>query len=142
MLVKNICQIERGFGKHVKIKASLKDSLKDNIKNTKTMKVRVKRAIGPVSKTDPCTILGERAKTNAIEMHSMQGLGTKLCSGFRGALTRVKDYECGRCKGLHNDEEEMKYVKLGNDMIAVVQEFCYLSEVVGSSEVVVMFKVQ
>jgi len=44
----------------------------------------------------------------------------------------MKDYECGRCTDLHDDEEEVKYVKLGNDMIEVVQEFCYL----------VMFKVQ
>jgi len=34
---------------------------------------------------------------------------------------------------LHDDEEEVKYVKLGNDMIEVVLEFCYLSDVVGSS---------
>jgi len=46
----------------------------------------------------------------------------------------VKDYDCGRCKGLHDDEEEVKHVKLGNDMIEVVEEFCYLGDVVGSSE--------
>jgi len=57
----------------------------------------------------------------------------KRCSGVRGALTRVKDHECGRCNGLQNDEEELKYVKPGNDMIKVVQEFCYLGSVVGSS---------
>jgi len=27
----------------------------------------------------------------------------------------------------------VKYVKLGNDMIEVVQEFCYLGDVIGSS---------
>jgi len=32
-----------------------------------------------------------------------------------------------------DDEKEMKYVKLGNDMIKVIQEFCYLGDVVGSS---------
>jgi len=45
----------------------------------------------------------------------------------------VKDYECGRCKGFHDDEEKVKYVKLGNDMIEVVQEFCYFGNVVESS---------
>jgi len=45
----------------------------------------------------------------------------------------VKDYECGHCKGFHNDEEELKYLKLGNDMIEVVQDICYLGDVVGSS---------
>jgi len=45
----------------------------------------------------------------------------------------VKDYECGRCKGFHDDEEEVKYEKLGNDVIEVFQEFCYLCDVVGSS---------
>jgi len=39
----------------------------------------------------------------------------------------VKDYECGHCKGFH--EDEVKYVKIGNDMIEVVQEFCYLVKV-------------
>jgi len=38
----------------------------------------------------------------------------------------VKDYECGRCKGLLDDDEEVKYVKLGNDTIEVVQEFLLL----------------
>jgi len=41
--------------------------------------------------------------------------------------------DCGRCKGFHDDEEEGKYVKLGNDVIEVIQEFCYLNDVVGNS---------
>jgi len=44
----------------------------------------------------------------------------KSCFGVRGTLTRVKDYEYGRCKGFHDDEEEVKYLKLGNDIIEVV----------------------
>jgi len=36
------------------------------------------------------------------------------CLSVQGALTRVKDYECGRCKGFLN-HEEVKNVKLGND---------------------------
>jgi len=43
----------------------------------------------------------------------------------------VKDYKCQCCKGFHDDE--VKYVKLGNDMIEVVQEICYLGDVVRSS---------
>jgi len=31
---------------------------------------------------------------------------------FRGTLTRGKDYECDRCKGFHDDEEKVMYVKL------------------------------
>jgi len=50
-------------------------------------------------------------------------------------LTRVKDYECGHCKGFHADEDKkkVKYIKLGSDMIEVFQEFRYLGNVVGSS---------
>jgi len=40
---------------------------------------------------------------------------------------------CECYKGFHDDEEEVKYVKLGNDVIEVVQEFCYLGDVVGSN---------
>jgi len=48
----------------------------------------------------------------------------------------VKDYECGRCKGFHDDEEEVKIrIILGNDMIEVVQEFCYYGEFVRSNDV-------
>jgi len=36
------------------------------------------------------------------------------------------DYKCGRCKGFHDDEEEVKYVKFGNDMIEVVQRILLL----------------
>jgi len=48
--------------------------------------------------------------------------------GSCGALTRVKNYECGQCKGVHDDKEEVKSAKLRNDMIKVVQEFCYLCD--------------
>jgi len=44
----------------------------------------------------------------------------------------VKDSECGCCKDFH-DNEEVKYIKLGNDTIEVIQEFCYSGDVVGSS---------
>jgi len=37
----------------------------------------------------------------------------------------VKDYQRGQCKGVHDDEDELKFVKLGNDMSKVVQKFCY-----------------
>jgi len=62
----------------------------------------------------------------------MQSLVHKRCSGVHGALTRVKDYKCGHCKGIHQDEDEAKSVKLDNDVIEVVQEFRYLGDVVGS----------
>jgi len=76
-----------------------------------------------VSKIDPCSICGERVKTNAIECTACKVWVNKRCSGVRGALIRVKDYECGRYKGYQDDEEEVKYVKLGNDMFEVVQNF-------------------
>jgi len=65
-------------------------------------------------------------KTNAIECTACKAWVHKRCSRVRGALTRVKDYECGRCKGLHNDEEEVKCM----DMIEVVQEFCCLGDII------------
>jgi len=77
--------------------------LKDNIQKTKAMKIRVKRAKGPVSKIDPCSMCGERVKINAIQCTACKAWVHKRCSGDRGALTRVKDYECGRCKGSHDD---------------------------------------
>jgi len=57
----------------------------------------------------------------------------KNCSGVRDVLIRMKDYECGLCKGFHDDENEVNYAKLGNDMMKVVQEFCYLCDIVGNS---------
>jgi len=44
---------------------------------------------------------------------------------YMQGLTRVKNYECGWRKGFHDDKEEVKYVKLGDVMIEVVEEFCY-----------------
>jgi len=52
-------------------------------------------------------------------------------------LIRVKDYECGRCKGFHNNEEDVKYVKLGNDVIEVSKNFATLEMFL--PELVVMF---
>jgi len=62
------------------------------------MKVQIKRAKGPISKIDPCSICGERVKTNAIECQAYKARVHKKCSGVHGAQTRVKDYECGRVK--------------------------------------------
>jgi len=67
-------------------------------KKTKAIKIGVKRAKGPVSKIDPCSMCGERVKANAIECTACKAWEHKRCSGIQGALTRVKDYECGRCK--------------------------------------------
>jgi len=64
---------------------------------------------------------------NAIECIACKAWVHKRCSGVRGALTSVKDYECGCYKGLH------EVVKLGSDMIKLVQEFCYLGDAVGRS---------
>lgn len=108
--------------------------LKVNIKKTKAMRVRAKRAKGPVSKVDPCSICGERVKSNSIERTSCKAWVHKRCSGVCGALTGVKDYECGPCKGVQiQDVDDGKTVKLGNDEIELVQEFCYLGDVIGSS---------
>jgi len=49
---------------------------------------------------------------NAIKYRTCKVWVHKRCSGVLGALTRVKDYECGCCKGFYDDEEEVKYVKL------------------------------
>jgi len=56
-------------------------------------------------------------------MHSTQNLGPWNMFGSPWCPARVKDYECERCKDFHDDKEEVKYVKLGNDMIEVVQKF-------------------
>jgi len=70
----------------------------------------VKIANGPVSKidSDSYSISGKRVKTYAIECRAWVH---KRCSGVYGALTRVKDYECGHCKGFHDVEEEVQYIR-------------------------------
>jgi len=60
---------------------------------------------------------GKRVKANAIECTACKAWVHRRCSGVCGALTRVKGYECGRCKCFYDDVEEVKYVKLENDMI-------------------------
>jgi len=57
----------------------------------------------------------------------------KRSSEVRGALTRVKDYELDVVKFSTMMQGSEIRVKLGNNMIEVVREFCYLSDVVGSS---------
>jgi len=76
---------------------------------------------------------GKRVKTNPIECTACKAWVHKRCLGVRGALTRVKDYECEHCKGSHDNEDEVKYVKLRNERIEVVQKFYNLGNVVGSS---------
>jgi len=53
-----ICPMEKSFEKQ---------KSKSIIKKHKAKKVKVKRAKNPVKKIDPCSICGERVKTNAIE---------------------------------------------------------------------------
>jgi len=65
--------------------------LKVNINYTTAIKVSERRAKGPVSKIDSCSICGERIKINVIKCTACKAWVHKRCSGVRGALRRVKD---------------------------------------------------
>lgn len=103
--------------------------LKINVDKTKAMRTTTTRTLkGVSSKVDPCGICGARVMRNSIRCETCHQWIHKRCSGVNGSLLNVTSYECAVCKGDVVLEETEKTVQFGDDVIEVVDEFCYLGD--------------
>jgi len=81
----------------------------------------------------PCAVCDKGVGSNSILCEKCEKWTHKKCSGVKGSLSKVKNFVCGRCKGIKSDGVE------GSDKMEIepgisverVDRFCYLGEMLG-----------
>ena len=81
----------------------------------------------------PCVVCDKGVGSNSILCEKCGGWTHEKCYGVEGGLSKVKNFVCGRCKGIKSDGVE------GSDKMEIepgisverVDRFCYLDEMLG-----------
>ena len=84
----------------------------------------------------PCAVCDKGVGSNSILCEKCEKWTHKKCSGVKGSLSKVKNFVCGRCKGIKSDGVEGSE---GSDKMEIepgisverVDRFCYLGEMLG-----------
>ena len=83
----------------------------------------------------PCGVcLTGVGRTNAIQCDGCERWVHKKCSGIKGRLLRESEFRCARCLGTARaiDGRQSLEVKVGNEKLEVVPEFCYLGDMLSA----------
>ena len=106
--------------------------LKVNVNKTKVMfggKWR-KDAAGHVK--HPCGVCGKGVGSNSVLCLTCDKWIHKRCSGVRGSLTKVQNFECRVCKTGVTKQDDVD-MQIGNDIVfKKVHTFCYLGDMLSS----------
>ena len=80
----------------------------------------------------PCGVCRKGVDVNSVYCTFCNQWVQKRCSGLKGRLRDVLDFKCSKC--LHPQEviETAKKVKLGNSDYEVVDQFCYLGDMLSA----------
>ncbi|XP_046864746.1 uncharacterized protein LOC124459301 [Xenia sp. Carnegie-2017] len=114
------------------------------VNEAKTKGMRCSRQV-EVKDSDkwPCGVCGKRVGVNSIMCGKCGKWVHGRCSGVRGALTRVTDFECGTCR--RGGRVAIERFELGDVSLEGVSEFKYLGDVLndgGGCEQAVRNRVQ
>jgi len=101
--------------------------LKVNVSKTKVF-CTGERTTMTLAVKDPCSVCGRGVQRNSIKCLKCRKWVHKRCSGVRGQLMAVRNFECKRCCGLLADGSE-ESVSLDGDIVEKVDKFCYLGDV-------------
>jgi hypothetical protein len=120
----------REWKKEIEVKG-----LRVNMGKTKVMKceVRVEQLVN--SGKWPCGVCKKGVGNNSIQCTSCKKWIHKKCSGIRGRLKVGMGFHCMTCQGKVQAIEEpirVKVVKLGEESLECVENFCYLGDMLGS----------
>ena len=76
----------------------------------------------------PCGVCQASVCRNVIQCGGCRQWVHKKCSGMKGPLTLDLNFRCARCLGTarHVDGRLVKEVRIGDEKLEVVPEFCYL----------------
>ena len=88
---------------------------------------------------DLCGVCQERVGSNALSCGGCLCWIHKKCNGIKGPLRPNSDFRCARCLGTTRliDGRTVKRVKVDEEKVEAVSEFCDLSAGVGFELVVV-----
>ena len=78
---------------------------------------------------DPCVVCQKGVGSNAISWGGSLCLKHKKCNGIKGPFHPNPDFRCARCLGTarHTDGRTVKGVKVDEEKLEAVPEFCNLS---------------
>ena len=82
----------------------------------------------------PCAVCLSGTGKNSISCSSCSRWVHKKCSGIKGPLRPDPHYKCPRCLGTARpiDGRPLKEVKVGDETLEVVPDFCYLGDSLSS----------
>ena len=104
--------------------------------NTKKTKIMIsKPGAGPVQKTGkyPCSVCLKGVGSNSIQCTKCKQWVHARCSHVKGKLAEVKDFVCNSCSSPPLDTcEEEENIVIGNSSYEVVQQFCYLGDMLSA----------
>ena len=84
------------------------------------------------SKVDPCAAFEKRVGKNSIRCEKCSKWVHKRCSGIKGSLARVDNFECKCCRGDVKSQRGEETIKLDWDNLEVEDKFCYLGDMLNS----------
>ena len=105
--------------------------LRVHVDKTKGMPVIIWEDIS-VSKVDPCGVCGERVGCNSVQCTKYQAWVHRCCSDVPRQMSLLSCWDvfaCRTCLG-HNCSEEKLEFKRGEDVLEVVEMFCYLGDMI------------
>ena len=106
--------------------------LRINLDKTKVMLSGVQN--GPVFSSGqyPCAVCCKGVASNSIFCTYCNKWVHKRCSGITGNLTTVKDFKCRTCSDPSPDNDKIKSVELNGTEYEVVDQFCYLGDMLSA----------
>ena len=111
-----------------------KKGLRVNMGKTKIMVSGMDLDLLKKSGKDPCGVCQKGVGSNAIFCGGCLCWIHKKCSGIKGPLHPDPDFRCARCLGKARsiDGQTVKEVKVDDEKLEVVPEFCYLGDMLSA----------
>ena len=85
------------------------------------------------SKVDPCAVREKRTGNNSIKCEKCNKWAHKRCTGIKGSLARVDNFECKCCRGDVKSQRREETTKLDRGILEVVDKFCYFGDMLSSA---------
>ena len=106
--------------------------LRVNMAKTKVMTSGTDQ--GPTFKSGryPCGVCGKGVGANSVYCTFCNRWVHKRCSGLKRRLRDVPNFKCRRCLHPQEVNEAAKMIKLGNSDYEVVDQFCYLGDMLSA----------
>ena len=106
--------------------------LRVNLGKTKVMISGVNRGAALPEGKYPCGVCHKGVASNSIFCNHCSCWVHKRCSGIKGRLEAIVNYKCKSCENLQEQHEENKKILLDSIEYEVVDQFCYLGDMLSA----------